>query len=220
MWVFINNQLLIDLGGLHSATPDSIELTDEVIADLGMTKDRIYEVVLFHAERQEDQSNFRLTLNGFVKTKSSCVAECGDGIVAGDEVCDDGENGGKYGFCRDDCSGLGERCGDGVRQESEGEACDDGVNLTGYDFEMSGGCAPGCQEPALCGDEEVNIAFGEQCDDGNTKDGDGCESNCTFRERCGNGKIDESDGETCDDGNRKNGDGCSQFCTEEVVIVR
>ncbi len=221
VWVFINNQLLIDLGGLHVELEDSILLTDQVIEDLGMEKGRIYEVVLFHAERRQTQSNFRLTLNGFVRTKSDCVATCGDGIVAGDEVCDDGKKNGKYGFCKKDCSGLGERCGDGKLQEDEGELCDDGTNLTSYDFAMKGeGCAPGCVPPARCGDDEVNLAFGEQCDDGNDKDDDGCESNCSFRTKCGDGEIDEEDGETCDDGNRRNGDGCSQFCTEEKVIVR
>ena len=220
VWVFINNRLMIDLGGLHPEKPAEIELTATVIEDLGMEKGLIYEVVLFHAERKEDKSNFKLTLNGFVKTKSKCDADCDDGIVAGEEACDDGKNGGKYGYCKADCSGLAERCGDGEVQESEGEVCDDGTNLTSYDFQMSGGCGPGCMPPARCGDKKVDIAFGEQCDDGNKKDGDGCESNCTFRAKCGDGKIDKADGETCDDGGRVNGDGCSQFCTREVIVVR
>lgn len=221
VWVFINNRLLLDLGGLHSEKTDSVVLTDEKIADLGMEKDHIYEVVLFHAERKQSQSNFRLTLNGFVKTKSVCTALCGDGIVAGDEVCDDGEDGGKYGFCKADCSGLDERCGDAEVQESEGEVCDEGMNFTSYDFDGTNeGCAPGCMLPARCGDEVVDIAFGEQCDDGNDEDGDGCESNCTFRTQCGDGTVDKADGETCDDGNRDNGDGCSQFCTVEVEVIR
>jgi cysteine-rich repeat protein len=51
---------------------------------------------------------------------------------------------------------------------------------------------------------------GEQCDDGNTVNGDGCDSNCTFP-RCGNGVIDS--GEQCDDGNAANGDACETDCT-------
>jgi cysteine-rich repeat protein len=191
-----------------------------VIASLNMEVGRIYEVVLFHAERHTGQSNFRLTLNGFVKTKSVCTATCGDGIVAGDEACDDGDLGGEFGHCKADCSGLGERCGDAEVQESEGEVCDDGTNLMSYDFNNEEGCAPGCQPPASCGDEVVDVAFGEQCDDGNDVDGDGCESNCTFRVGCGDGEVDPDDGETCDDGNRKNGDGCSQFCTIEMEVIR
>lgn len=220
VWVFLNNQLLLDIGGLHPAVPDDVTLDDDLIDGLGMEKGRIYEIVLFHAERRTSQSNFKLTLNGFVKTKSQCVATCGDGIVAGDEACDDGDLNGQYGYCRDDCTGLGPRCGDGNVQDGRGEVCDDGTNLMSYDFEDEGGCAPGCQPPARCGDKHVDIAFGEQCDDGNDVDGDGCESNCTNRTRCGDGKLDREDGEVCDDGNRANGDGCSQFCTPEIPVVR
>lgn len=61
-----------------------------------------------------------------------------------------------------------------------------------------------------CGDE--TIGFGEECDDGNLRDGDGCDSNCT-RNRCGNGIL--TDGEECDDGNASPGDGCSGSCRLE-----
>jgi cysteine-rich repeat protein len=30
----------------------------------------------------------------------------------------------------------------------------------------------------VCGDLKVNPAGGEQCDDGNTRDGDGCSHDC------------------------------------------
>jgi len=68
---------------------------------------------------------------------------------------------------------------------------------------------------AACGDGELDP--GEQCDDGNTVNGDGCENNCTKTpgENCGNGVVDE--GEECDDGNKTNSDGCENNCTETVV---
>ncbi|HCU25569.1 MAG TPA: hypothetical protein DF383_11190, partial [Deltaproteobacteria bacterium] len=47
----------------------------------------------------------------------------------------------------------------------------------------------------FCGDGQP--AFNEECDDGNSIDGDGCESDCTLT--CGNGNLDS--GEQCDDGN-------------------
>ena len=50
----------------------------------------------------------------------------------------------------------------------------------------------------------------EQCDDGNTVNGDGCDNNCTFT-ACGNGIL--TAGEQCDDGNVANGDGCDSNCT-------
>jgi len=59
-----------------------------------------------------------------------------------------------------------------------------------------------------CGNGVLNP--GEQCDDGNTIDGDGCDSNCTFT-GCGNGIV--TAGEECDDGNHVNGDGCDANCT-------
>jgi len=46
-------------------------------------------------------------------------AKCGNGIREADEACDDGPNNGKYGFCKADCSALGERCGDGICQSNE-----------------------------------------------------------------------------------------------------
>jgi cysteine-rich repeat protein len=53
----------------------------------------------------------------------------------------------------------------------------------------------------------------EQCDDGNSTDGDGCDSNCT-NTACGNGIA--TAGEACDDGDLEDGDGCRSDCTIEV----
>ena len=63
--------------------------------------------------------------------------------------------------------------------------------------------------PARCGDGVVN-QIGEECDDGNTVNGDGCDNNCTVT-RCGNGVL--TAGEQCDDGNLLDGDGCDANCT-------
>ena len=55
----------------------------------------------------------------------------------------------------------------------------------------------------------------EECDDGNTANGDGCSDTCQIEigNTCGDGKRDN--GEMCDDGNRVNGDGCSGVCIVE-----
>jgi cysteine-rich repeat protein len=55
----------------------------------------------------------------------------------------------------------------------------------------------------------------EECDDGNTEDGDGCSSDCRQEPRCGDGSVDESIGEVCDDGNTVDGDGCNRFCQSD-----
>jgi len=62
---------------------------------------------------------------------------------------------------------------------------------------------------ASCGDHVVNQGT-EQCDDGNSVNGDGCDNNCTFT-ACGNGI--QTIGEACDDGNTVNDDGCDSNCT-------
>jgi cysteine-rich repeat protein len=66
-------------------------------------------------------------------------------------------------------------------------------------------CTP---PPQVCGDGILQSP--EQCDDGNSVNGDGCEANCTLPV-CGNGIVDQ--GEQCDDGNSVNGDGCEANCT-------
>jgi fibro-slime domain-containing protein len=219
VWIFFKNTLLIDLGGRHAQTTKSTSLTDAQIATLGLTKGRIYEMALFHAERHTDQSNFTLTLNGFGRSKTVCTPICGDGIVVKGEVCDDGPLNGTYGHCNDTCTGLGPHCGDGVLQAAEGEECDDGVNLTTYGINGKPGCAPGCKLSPFCGDSKTDSLFGEQCDTGGVKLADSsCQLNCTYRPFCGNGVLDVADGETCDDGNTISGDGCSSFCTKEIII--
>jgi fibro-slime domain-containing protein len=55
LWLFIDRQLVIDLGGLHPALSDTVDLDT-----LGLTAGQIYPLDLFHAERRHDQSNFRL----------------------------------------------------------------------------------------------------------------------------------------------------------------
>lgn len=63
-------------------------------------------------------------------------------------------------------------CGDGV-VTAPYEQCDDGTNTGGY-----GRCAPGCVLGPRCGDGIIQTGSGENCDDGNTVDGDGCPANC------------------------------------------
>ncbi|WP_437753898.1 DUF4215 domain-containing protein [Sorangium sp. So ce1389] len=67
---------------------------------------------------------------------------------------------------------------------------------------------------AVCGDGLLEPS--EQCDDGNTEDGDGCTSDCqlstgTGGAVCGDGLV-EPPSEQCDDGNTEDGDGCTSDC--------
>lgn len=204
VWVFIAGQLAVDIGGVHGKMTDSVVLDDAVAAALGLVKGRIYEMALFQAERHTVASNYELTLGGFVSSHSHCTSICGDGIVVGDEVCDDGVNDGAYGSCLSDCRGRGPYCGDAQVQGQSGEACDDGKNMTIRATGTVGECAPGCVLPSRCGDSVLDPSY-EECDNGaaNSDEAYGtsaCKADCTFAPFCGDGNTDGGAGEICDKG--------------------
>ncbi len=71
VWVFINKQLVVDLGGVHVAMEQSINL-DQLGPALGMTPGNEYAMDFFFAERHKTQSNFRIETN-FVFTDCGVV---------------------------------------------------------------------------------------------------------------------------------------------------
>jgi fibro-slime domain-containing protein len=229
VWVFVNKQLVVDLGGIHSnlvgyfllATDGTAKVCQEntyqsgpdtncTTMNLGLTIGKVYEIDVFQAERHIFASNYKLTLAGFNAGKSVCTPVCGDGIVVKGEICDDGTNDGSYGGCMPGCKARGPYCGD-AKKDTPQEDCDDGLNVSLY-----GGCATGCKFGPKCGDGIVQSKF-EQCDDGkNDGSYNGCNADCTLGPHCGDGILDVAAGEQCDDGNILPGDGCGPTCMIEA----
>lgn len=59
LWVFMNGQLAIDLGGVHPAAQGQANL-DALAAQLGLEKGKTYPLDVFQAERHTVQSTFRV----------------------------------------------------------------------------------------------------------------------------------------------------------------
>ncbi len=59
LWVFVNNKLAIDLGGLHPALSDTLDV-DAKAAELGLVKGKEYALDLFQAERHSTGSHFKV----------------------------------------------------------------------------------------------------------------------------------------------------------------
>ena len=133
-----------------------------------------------------------------------CSETCGDGYVVGKESCDD--------------SNL--RSGDGCSEVCAFECCFERLLRPGgstFTTRMTTRCGDGCW------------AGSEECDDGNSDDGDGCSSACKVERgwiclnsncgkdhcapKCSDGRLGAN--ESCDDGNDRNHDGCSQDCHVE-----
>ncbi|HEX7601632.1 MAG TPA: fibro-slime domain-containing protein [Polyangiaceae bacterium] len=59
VWVFINKKLAVDIGGVHGAESETIQL-DSMAGQLGITKGKTYDFAIFQAERHTTESNFRM----------------------------------------------------------------------------------------------------------------------------------------------------------------
>ncbi|MBR4984270.1 MAG: DUF4215 domain-containing protein [Proteobacteria bacterium] len=168
-----------------------------------------------------------------IEGQGCATMKCGDSHVDDGEACDNGDLfNTDYGVSEDDCATNcqpAHYCGDGLLDAIDvqyGEQCDAG----GDKSSEYNGCTSDCKRVNYCGDGKIQSEH-EQCDDGNTADGDGCDADCQFESNfvcvteegksvcrpilCGNGVIDS--GEACDDGNRVSGDGCSNICLVEKL---
>lgn len=172
--------------------------------------------------------------NGDECTDECVLATCGDGIVDGNEGCDDGLNNSDDtpDACRANCTNP--RCGDGIIDPTNNEACDNGDANTLY-------CEYGDMSCSVC-NHDCEEAAGQvsYCGDGTEQEGEGCDDgnqateNCPYGEErctvcnatcdtvdgatsfCGDGVEQERSGEACDDG-PLNGD--NNTCTDSCEIA-
>lgn len=60
LWIFVNDRLALDLGGLHASLSKTIDF-DAKASELGIVKGETYRMDIFHAERHTNQSNFTIS---------------------------------------------------------------------------------------------------------------------------------------------------------------
>lgn len=196
----------------------------------------IYEIKMFHAERQMGSSNFNLTLTGFLNTgKAECASTCGDGIIAADEQCDikghTNDATAKFNGCIE-CKKTAV-CGNGLVEAGEG--CDTGFlcNDTTYaDICKANGITykadPACNQTTCkydsCGDGTLNAWEECDCKDGNCQFQPGFDSKASVClvdtckvAKCGDGIVTPAAGEECDNG-EANGDNAA--CSSQCRIAR
>jgi cysteine-rich repeat protein len=193
---------------------------------LRLTYSAAFLTLVFAACSNGDHNNDSPDAGGVVIDAPTGV--CGDGVVDGNEQCDDGNA-----VTGDGCSAscmteLISKCGNGQLDGSE--QCDDGNAASGdgcsadcsveSGYDCTGSPSTCTAIPPSCGDGMVNGT--EECDDGNTADGDGCTAACQIETGftcagvtsvctplCGNGALDAN--EQCDGGAVANAY-CSAAC--------
>lgn len=82
VWAFIDGQLQMDIGGIHGAVSDFIDMDN-----LGLQEGKTYDFDFFYAERHVTQSSIRITTN-LVSTPPPSVflIAAGSGRCAGDTI--------------------------------------------------------------------------------------------------------------------------------------
>ena len=70
MFVYINGQLVVDLGGVHRSQSAGVNV-DEEASRLGLLPGGNYELKLFFAERHTSESNFKIETSIELATDSS-----------------------------------------------------------------------------------------------------------------------------------------------------
>ena len=215
VWVFVNGVLTVDLGGIHS------QLTGRVV--INGANSQVCEA----NTPGVDVANFDQTPGTFCRTVNIPLDPLDVNEIAVFQaernVTESNYTLTLRGFDAPitSCESV---CGDGVLTADE--ACDLGfdageplgANNTGA-YET---CDPNCTLTARCGDNVINRADGEECDNGvNTSTrlvvATDCAPGCDLPPSCGDGDIDSAF-EDCDDGPANESPGTYDACGTDCAL--
>jgi len=117
IWVFINNKLVIDLGGTHLAAPGAVELNT-----LGLTEGEIYPIDIFFCDRRAGMSNIRISTNMYVSQKSNFYNNSTK------------NKGGENWMCASIQSGAD--CASKMNSSTDGDMCGPALAQSGYEIQF------------------------------------------------------------------------------------